>query len=326
MNRRGTAVQGALAAGALAIAFMLSHSRQSIGMNEAVIVEARSADIQTLKYFDGKRHYLVSPDPRSPGDLLVHVTAGERLVAPGVPPEKIPDRDLKGGQLAKDLWNAFAPFKAMRALGKLPPDRLKALGLEDTKRRLTVKVRGIERTYRLATPPPGAVEPYLMAETDGSVFVVNRLIMNTFSERALGPDRAHSFNLHEFDRLTITPIGKAALAFKNQRLEGTEAHLVSESALQVNATSLEQWHSGTFAVPVEDALGPNETPTSGEPKVEYRLEYWLGRDRQGWMDLALGTFRGQPRLYFRTEQSLGWMVGAPGSQMLVEQARSLLPS
>ncbi|MDX2018614.1 MAG: hypothetical protein SF187_00130 [Deltaproteobacteria bacterium] len=326
MNRRGTTIQGALAAGALAIAFMLSHTRQSIGMNEAVIVEARSSDIQTLKYFDGKRYYSVSPDPANPGDLLVHVSAGERFIARGVPPEKVPDRDLKGGQLAKDLWNAFAPLKAMRALGKLSPERRKALGLEETKRRLTVRVRGIERTYRLATPPPGAVEPYLMAEDDGSVFMVNRLIMNSFSERALGPDKPHSFGLHEFDRMTITPIGKAAIGFKNQRLEGTEAHLVSEAALQVNATSVEQWHSGAFSVPVDDALGAGETPSTGEPQVLYRLEYWLGRDRQGWMDLAKGTFRGQPRLYFRTEQSSGWLIGAAGSHMLVDQAQSLLSS
>ena len=101
---------------------------------------------------------------------------------------------------------------------------------------------------------------------------------------------------------------------------------MSEAALQVNATSVEQWHSGAFSVPVEDALGQGESPPFGEPQVEYRLEYWLGRDRQGWMDLAKGTYQGQPRLYFRTEQSLGWLVGGSGSHMVVEQARSLLPS
>lgn len=326
MNGRGTTIQGALAAGALAIAFMLSQSRQSIGMNEAVVVEARSADIQRLKYFDGKRTYVVTPDPESSGDLLVHVTAGERFVARGVAPEKIPDRDLKGGRLAKELWAAFSPLKAMRALGKLPQERLKTLGLANTTNRLTVNLRGIERSFKLATPPPGAVEPYLMAEDNGMVFVVNRVIMNSFSERALGPDTGHAFPIHEFDRMTITPVGKTALTFKNIRGEGTEVRLSCQSTLSANMASVQAWHNGVFTVPAEDALGKGEVPRAGEPVVQYRLEYWLGRDRQGWMDIALGTANGQPRLFFRSEQSLGWMVGPSGSAGILAQADSLFKS
>lgn len=323
MNKRGTSIQGVLAAGAMGIAFMLAQSRESIGLNEAVVVEAKAADIQGLKYFDGKRTYTVWPDSENNGDLLVHVTAGERFGQRGMPSEKIPDRDLKGGRLAKDLWAAFAPLKAMRALGKLPPDRMKSLGLSDTPRRLTVKVRGIERTFRLATPPPGAVEPYLMAEDTGVVFVVSRLIMNSFSERALGPDAAHAFASYDFDRLTITPVGKEPLTLKSVRGEGTDSHLVAQSSIKANAASIQSWHQTLFSVPAEDALGKGETPKFGEPQVQYRLEYWLGRDRQGWMDIALGTSRGQPLLFFRSEQSLGWMVGPQGSAQLIAQADSL---
>jgi hypothetical protein len=326
MNGRGTALQGVLAAGALAIAFMFAQSREGIGLNEAVIVEARSSDIQRLKYFDGKRTYIVTPDTENTGDLFVHVSAGERMVARGAAPEKIPDRDIKGGRLARDLWKAFAPLKAMRALGKLSPERLKALGLADTPRRLIVTVRGIESTYRLATPPPGAVEPYLMAEDTGSVFVVSRLIMNSFSERALGPDQAHAFQIYDIDRITITPVGKDPLTIKAIRGEGTESQLVAQSAIKANIASVQTWHHTLFTVPAEDALGKGEVPKSGEPQVQYRLEYWLGRDRQGWMDIAAGTAHGQPCLYFRSEQSLGWMIGPQGSVNLIDQADTLFKS
>lgn len=325
MTRKGTALQGFLASSALAVAFVLTQSQQSAGMNEAVIIEARSADVQSLTYFDGKRRYEVKPDPAAgPGELLVHVSAGERYYRPGAPPEHVPDRQLRGGRLAKELWAAFAPLRALRSLGKLPAERLQSLGLTDTPRRLTVNVRGVERTYRLATPPPGAVEPYLLSEDDGAAFMVHRVIMNSFSERALGLDRPHEFAANAFDRMVLTPVGRpSALAFKAIRGEGTELQLHPEQSLAASRAAIEQWHGEVFNMSVDDVLGPNEVPTSGAPQPQFRLEYWLGRDRQGWMDMALGTFRNEPRLFFRTEQSMGWMVGVAGSQTTLMEAQKL---
>lgn len=165
-----------------------------------------------------------------------------------------------------------------------------------------------------------------MSEDTGVVFVVSRLIMNSFSERALGPDQAHAFPVYDFDRLTITPIGKDPLTFKSIRAEGTDSQLVAQSAVKANIASVQSWHHGVFNVRAEDALGKGEVPKTGEPQVQYRLEYWIGRDRQGWMDVAAGTAHGQPCLYFRSEQSLGWMIGPPGSVNLIDQADSLFKS
>jgi len=162
-----------------------------------------------------------------------------------------------------------------------------------------------------------------MSEDTGVVFVVSRLIMNSFSERALGPDQAHAFPVYDFDRLTITPIGKDPLTFKSVRGEGTDSQLVAQSAIKANIASIGSWHNSLFTVPAEDALGKGEVPKTGEPQVQYRLEYWVGRDRQGWMDVATGTAHGQPCLYFRSEQSLGWMIGPAGSANLLDQADSL---
>ncbi len=324
MTRKGTALQGLLAGGALTVAYLLSQSSASVGMTEAVIIEARASDLQSLKYFDGSRHYEVKPDPEAgDGELVVNVSGGERLYAPNTAPDKVPDRELRGGRLAKDLWGAFSPLRSLRSLGKLPPERLKQIGLTNTPKRLVVKARGIERKFRLASPPPGAVEPYLLSEDDGTVYMVQRVIMNSFSERALGVDQPHDFALNAFDKMVITPVGKKPVHFRSVRGEGTEMQLRPEEALSINPTTIEQWHAGLFGLSVEDILGRNELPAAGPPQTQMRLEYWLGRDRQGWMDLALGLFRGEQRLYFRSERSFGWMVGPRGSHSLLLEGQKL---
>lgn len=324
MTRKGMAVQGLLAASALGVAYFLSQGRDSAGLTDPIILELRTADLQSLKYFDGKRHYTVEPDPElGAGELRVHVTGAERKFAPNMPPDKVPDREIRGGRLAKDLWAAFTPLRAMRTLGKLPQERLVQLGLADTQRRLVVKARGLERSFRLATPPAGAVEPYLLSEDDDKVYMVQRVIMNSFSERALGPDRPHAFELFEFDRMVLTPVGHPPIAFRGVRGEGIEMALHPEASLSANRAAIEQWHANLFTLSIDDVLGRDETPDFGPPKTELRLEYWLGRDRQGWMDLAVGTFRGEQRLYFRTEQSYGWMIGGPGSHTLLLEAQKL---
>ncbi|MCG5054023.1 MAG: hypothetical protein KA712_13750 [Myxococcales bacterium] len=324
MTGRGTAVQGALAATALGVAFLLSRAGDSASLAEAIVIDARSSDLESLTYFDGKRHYRVEPDPAAgPGELRVHVSGGDRRVPVGMAPERVPDRTLRGGRLAKDLWAFFSPLRSMRALGKVSDERRQALGLTETKNRLTVKVRGVERKFRLAPPPPGAVEPYLLSEDDGRAYLVQRVVMNTFSERALGPAEVHDFPMTAYDRIALTPVGKPAVTLKSLRAEGTETHLSPEAELSVNLASLEDWHRALFTIPIEDALGPEELPASGPVNVRYRLEYWSGRDRMGWMDLAVASFRGGPRLYFRSERSLGWMVGPQGSAALLDQADKL---
>src|SRR5690606_37403737 len=88
------------------------------------------------------------------------------------PPPPPPVRELRGNERAEKAWEKFAPFQAVRALGRLPEAKLKELGFTESQKLLVLTLAGGEHRFRVSTPGPGFVGQYVMNLGTEEVFLL----------------------------------------------------------------------------------------------------------------------------------------------------------
>lgn len=224
---------------------------------------------------------------------------------PPPPPAQVPPRDVKGNELAEKLLEKFAPLRALRSLGKQPPEKLKELGLEAPKRTLTVVQRGGRETvFKVSNPVLGAGSPYLQAP-DGTVYLVPSTLISQLEsgQTQLVDRRFHTFKQTEPDGLVVKAGDKQRELAQTTDDKGA-VRLASKKTPDKPDDLARNWSDKIWRMMGIEALGKGETPAAGEPKVEGRIEYLRRGKPLGWVDLARGA---GGELYLRSEHTAGWV-------------------
>lgn len=260
------------------------------------------------------------------------VDAGALLAAnadAGVAPVKVvtpPPRTLRGNERAEKLYEKFAPLMAARALGTLSPEKLKEVGLDVTEKKLSLKVSGTPRAYRLATSGTGLLGSYVQDTKDNHVYLLASETVTELdpSSGQLIDRRLHGFRPADFDSFKVTYEG-AAKEFVQTGAEVSQTTKVAPKETPDKPDEfVRNWHDKILnrLVPT-DVLGKGEIPASGEPKVILRIDYFVRGKDKGFLELAKGTGT-LVEMFARSEHTAGWVALHMGSENFAEEARKVV--
>ena len=335
MTFRQVAVQGGLALGALVLAYLTWQRSPELAPDEVFVVDLGKSDLVSARFDDQEKSTWVelgrSSDESGPF-ISVHLGPQEQPAArkplkeAKAEDKKTPDRMVRGSDAAEKLFANFTPLRASRNLGILGPEKLKALGLDSAKKRITLVLRKGNRSFTIAPAPAGASEPYLRDEQTGQVYLVARSLLSDFQTAAtLLVDRhMHTFRLEEADRIAVSQGTTRREYLVSHGEQGVR--LAPASAPDKPDAAFKTWHDRVFATWPIEVLGKDEVPAQGTPQVELRVEYSLRGRRLGFIeigmaaDLATTGDEAKPPLFARSERTLGWFKLAADNLLTEGQA------
>jgi hypothetical protein len=337
-------VQAGLATAALVLAYLTWQRGPELAPDEAFALDIAKNDLVTARFDDEEKHTWVELG-RSADDngsfVTVHLGPQDKPAPPKAPGKaedkapapaenKTPARLVRGSESAEKLFASFTPLRANRSLGVLGADKLKELGLDTTKKRITLTLRTGKRVFAIAPAPPGGTLPYLRDEASGQVYVVARSFLSDFQAATslLVERKAHAFRLEDVDRVQVA-LGDVRRELVVVRGEST-VQLAPASAPGKPDAALKTWHDKVFGLWPTEVLGQGELPVEGAPSIALRLDYTARGRRLGFLEIgkvaatSSSAEGGKDTLFARNERTLGWVKLGPDAQTAMADAPSLL--
>jgi hypothetical protein len=283
MNVRGAALQSGLAALGLVAAYATWQREPERAPGEAIVLDVNKGDIGKVRFDDGNGKWVELDRRSEPGldEPRVWLKVSEQKVPPA------PSRELPGNDGATRLWEKFAPLRATRALGVLPADKLKELGLDAPKKQLEVTAKGEKHTFHVGSSPFNVSEPYVKDDKDGRVYVLGGGVISDLDAAGVRlVDRAlHSFKPGEFDSVTVTAGDKKrelsappADSPMLQKLVGKKSGKPDEMA--------KNWHDKLWRASSIETLGKGEQPKAGTPEIACKVEYGERGKQKGFIEIG----------------------------------------
>lgn len=336
MTGKAAALQGGLAALGLITAHLTWQREPERAPGDVTLIDAGKNDLGRIHYEDdntvidlerrkdagenGVWLHLADrpPKPPAPPAADPKKTASDPTPPTPPPPPTNPPRDLNGSDVAAKLLEQFAPLRSPRAFGVLDTAKLKELGLEGSKRKLTVSVKGDTREFTVGSPPgPGSGEAFLRDTRDGRVYLMPHGIVGDFTATTRLIDRKlHGFEPTEYDRLVLTVGGKSRELIQTHRENLQTAQLASPKTPDKPDQMAKNFHDLIWRSFPMEVLGKGEVPKEGQPISFGRIEYFDGKKSLGYLDL----YRTSPdsvqqtdqagnrtTMYARTERTAGWV-------------------
>ncbi len=346
MKARGLALQGALAGGALVLAFLSWQRPMNAGAaDQATVLDLSRGELKSVRYSEGERSWTMERDPKSSDRIWIREVTRTPKPAPAAmpatpvsapdggtaPPASAPnggavgemvstERRVRGADKALEVLARFAPFKAVRSLGVLAPEKLKEIGFETSTRKLEIEAGGAKHAFTLARVPDLG-SAYLKKEQDGQVYLLAADLMADLenSSSRLIDRRTHAFKPGEFDGLRIQAGGKERelVVIPNPGGSPTSVKLGSKSAPDRPDELAKNWHDRVWRLAVTEVLGEGEVPPSGEPKSALRIDYLDHGRSKGYLELAKGA---GPEVFAKTENSAGWLRISGAVDDLIKEA------
>ena len=340
MTGRAAAVQGGLAALGLVAAHFTWQREPERAPGAVAVIEANKADVSLVHYEDDSSSVDLSRGSGNDIPVWLHLVTKPKADAKPDPKTKTktpPPRDLPGGESAVKLLDGFSPFISPRAFGVLDATKLKELGLDAPKRKMDVTVKGDIRHYEIGQPAsaPGG-ESFLRDTHDGRVYLMPRAVLGDLQTAAhLVDRRLHVFELADFDRIVISSGGKQKELVQLDRQSRATAGFAPAKTPDKRDQMAKNWHDTLWRVFPSELLGRGEEPVGGKPNVVVRVDYYDGKSRVGWIEIARVEANGDgvseetapptSDTYVRTEHTAGWTkLNAAGQ--LVGDAQKLIAS
>lgn len=200
---------------------------------------------------------------------------------------------------ADKFAEAFAPFKALRALGKIGDDRAGEFGFDKPEGTLTVTVSGAEKKILVGGPTPGGGDRYVKDLASGEVYAVRgEQIRNLEDAESLMMDR----DLHEWKDADVSQaaiqVGDKTRTIVRGGTEG-KAFWADAARPSENDETLGNWLLKL------DRLRPIEFKQE-VPGVEtlVRIVYRTGTREVGFLELDKAKGSGdKPDYFIKTERT-----------------------
>jgi hypothetical protein len=329
VTARQVLLQAGLAGAALGLAYFVWQRGPELAADEVIAVDAAKSDLVSVRFDDDAKATWVELGRASDENgayVTVNLGPQDKPVHAKTPPEtaaRTPARRVRGSEAAEKLMASFTPLRASRGLGVLDAAKLKELGLDAAKLRITLTLRTGKRAFTIAPAPPGGNLPYLRDQASGRVFVVGRSFLSDFQAAAsmLVERKPHGFRLEEADRVQTT-LGAARREFVVVRSEDV-VRLAPAATPDKPDAALKSWHDRVFSLYPAEVLGQGEVPLEGNPQVVVRLDYSARRRHLGYLEIAKVAALATPAegakdtLFARSERTLGWMKLGADAQNLV---------
>jgi hypothetical protein len=298
---------GVLAVSVVTAATMLTRDKESkaVPAGDVVVWSGRSGDVQRATYEsktrkvaleakrDGEGRYFTGTAEKDPPTPVHAADAG----APPPPGPRTTVGFVSVGSGDK-LAEALAPLKALRALGKIGPDRAGEFGLADPEATVTVTIGSADHKLVLGSTTPGGSDRYVRDEATGEVYAVKgEPLRNLESAESLLLERdLHEWKDTEVQRARIKAGGKARELVRS----GPEGKRFWADAQRpdTNDETLGNWMSKL------DRLRPSEfvlTPPEGKETL-FEIEY-TGRKPLGTIEVVKVKGSDKPAFYLRTEHT-----------------------
>ena len=341
MKASSAAVNGALAVAGLLAAYVTWQRPKETSNNDLItVLEATKSTLGKIRYEDGARALevfqpegekavwlrmegLPTPEARIPPPVALpdggFADAGLAEPLPLAAP--LPPREMRGNERADALMARFAPFQAVRALGKLAAEKQRELGLDGTVRKLTVTVSGQPHLYAVSNPQAGMIGTYLRDEKDGAVYLLTGSLLSELepSSQALVDRRLHAFRGPDFDEFVIGyDTTKRAYLQKDAEIPQT-MKVTSKETPDKPDDLVRNWHDKVWnRLIVTEVLGKGEQPKGGAPKVELRIDYLARGSGKGFIELGKSA---SGDLWARTENTASWVGLHTGTDDVIAEAK-----
>ena len=353
MKARGAAVQGGLAALGLMVAYATWQRAPDERAGDVTVLNLGRGDIQSIHYDDGQKlveltlghgeqepkvwvHQATRPEVRAAalaaadGGLAALMGKGDGgsrdagVLPPShppiVPPPPPPDRDLRGNEAAEKLFEEVAPLMATRSLGVLPADKLKELGLSETKRSLAINARGTRYAFQVASSAGGLGSPYLRSEGEGRVYVLNESLVNDLDNAAsrLVDRRLHELKSEDYDLVRIAAGGKTRELQQKGGVPPQPGKLYPSGSEKADDFAT-NWHQKVQRIAPVELLGKGELPAAGTPQVTVRVDYLQKGKPVGFLEMGKAGLE----WFGRTEHTAGWVKLSFGADDLAQEAAKI---
>lgn len=342
MTGRAAAVQGGLAALGLITAYATWQRDPDRMPGDVKVLDASKSDAPRIRYEDDNNAVEMWREGRDP-TVWVRLTEKPKTPPAGAP-DKLkekkppPPRVLLGGEGAVSLYEKFTPFISPRPFGVLDAAKLKELGLDPPKKKLTITVRGDTRDFVVGQPTGGATagESFVRDTRDNRVYLMPRGVTPELQNAGHVIDRKlHLIDTPDFDRIAITVNGKRKefvhVGKESLATEGFASAKTPDKRDQM----AKNWHDSLWRTFPMEILGKGEAPGEGTPKIVLRVDYYDRKNSVGYIELAKldtpekTTSDEAPQatppgeMFARTEHTVGWTKIHSGQQ-LVSDAEKLV--
>jgi hypothetical protein len=182
--------------------------------------------------------------------------------------------EFKGNKSVEELMKGLANLAAVRALGKVDGDKLKAFGLVDSKKSLTLVAGSSPRVFVIGGNTYGNMDMYLQSKEDGRVYVVRPRLLQDFqyAEFRLMDRGLHSFENNEIERATVsTPDAKKRVLVQQNRRDPAGSFWADEATPQQRKDLFRNWMTKVLGLRVLEYANPEKKPEGLKPilLVEY---------------------------------------------------------
>lgn len=210
------------------------------------------------------------------------------------------------------LADAFAPLKALRALGKVGDDRAAEFGLKEPEGTITVTVGGTAHKLLVGGPTPGGGDRYVRVDGSGEVFVLKGEQLRSLEspDSLLIERELHEWKDGDVLKARVEAGGKSREAVRGGA-EGKRFWADAQSP-EANDETLGNWMAKL------ERLRPSEfllaDPEGKQPLL--RVTY-AGRRDLGFVELIKVPGGEKPAFYLRTERTrlYGKVIGTVAEQV-----------
>jgi hypothetical protein len=310
---RSTVVHVALlAVGGVAAAFAYNKEPvpQSVQETNVTVWTGRPSDVQRIVYeAKDKRIELEARDEKKAGRWFMG--RGDYTVTPpaypdgGVAPPTKRTSTFPSVTAANKIAEGLVPFKAVRALGKIPDSRLSEFGLEKRETSITVTLAGKERKLLIGSMAPGGTDYYVIDPSNNEAYVTKADHIRDLEggENRLLERELHAYKEYDLRSAKVIAGGKTREIVRGgQDMKKFWADPSDKEKADETA--------GNWLAKI-DRLKPSEYAAQAPEghTVVVRVEYYGGPGMMGFFELAKGApvASGQkPDYWIMTEHTHLW--------------------
>jgi hypothetical protein len=227
-------------------------------------------------------YYVTTVDKEEPPASDPHAGTGAAPLKPepGKEAKKETVRfiSVKAGET---LVKSLSPLKAIRAVGKVEPNRNEEFGLDKPDGTLKVTIDGKEHTLVIGGSTPGGSERYAKYQNSGEVFAISGDIAQSlmFGDSRLPEHDLHGFKSEDVVKVRVQKGGKSRellrVKEKNEGWGDTPGKQDETAGNWMNKVN--RMRGGEFVEKPATALRPEDAIV--------RVEYFDGSKSVGWVEL-----------------------------------------
>lgn len=209
-------------------------------------------------------------------------------------PPKMVEREIRktksflGSEAATTLMTDLASLKAIRNLGILSKEKLKAFGLDKEDKSITLVSGSSPRVFLIGDNTYGNLDLYLKDKSDGRVYIVRPQSIQDlrYAEYRLIERELHAFKMEDIDRVEVTDDKTNKTLLQGERRIPEKAFWASPTAPSQAVEVYGNWMQKVTRLKALDY--ESSTSAVSDLKKVMEIKYFNGNRAMGFIRLFNG--------------------------------------